>query len=241
MEAVLEHLTGSHRTVLGSGRTDTGVHALGQVASVDVPQARWTAHELRRALNALLPPEIWIESVRRVPGRFHPRYDARSRSYLYRIGTAHRAGSPFNARGCWNLSEDVPDPELLDSAASLLPGDLSFRRFAKAGQAHRGERCRVSAAGWAPWRDLGLEFRISANRFLHHMVRYLVGTMVDVATGRRPLEEMRQLMEDPNTELTTSAPAPPEGLFLLQVEYDPGLMDRDEDRDPPLAESTENE
>jgi tRNA pseudouridine38-40 synthase len=234
IEEVLRRVTGARRPLVGSGRTDAGVHALGQVASVDVPRERWEARELRAALNALLPREIWIESVARVSGGFHPRYDARSRSYLYRVGLAHRAGSPFHAPWCWNLSRrEAPDPELLRAGASLVVGERQFGGFAKAGQPERGVRCRVTSAEWAPWEDLGLEFRITADRFLHHMVRYLVGTMVDVATGRRLLEEIRELLQEPRTELTMSAPAPPEGLFLLAVEYDEEGGAEDGDRDPP--------
>lgn len=235
LEAVLERVTGTHRTVVGSGRTDSGVHALGQVASVDLPDARWRSRELRRALNALLPAEVWIESIRRVPRDFHPRYDARRRTYLYRLGTVHGAGSPFHARWCWNVTGTPPDSDLLAKAAALLPGDRSFGSFAKAGQPHRGTRCRVAVARWRPWGDLGLEFEISANRFLHHMVRYLVGTMMDVALGRRTLDELEGLLTEPATELITSAPAPPEGLFLYRVEYETALATYQDDLDPEPA------
>ena len=109
-------------------------------------------------------------------------------------------------------------PRPLDAAAALLRGEKSFAAFARAGQEHRGDRCIVTEARWAPW-DLGTEFTILANRFLHHMVRYLVGTMVDIARGRRPLDDMRAMLEGNEKGLVTSPPAPAAGLFLRRVSY----------------------
>lgn len=215
LQAALSRLADRPRTVVGSGRTDTGVHATGQVAAVDMP-GRWSPAELHRALNAVLPPDIWVEAVRRVPPDFHPRYDAVARTYMYRVGTEPRAASPFHRRWCWPLAETL-DEGLLGRAAELVGGDHSFASLSKAGQPERGERCVVDAAGWSAW-ELGLEFTIRADRYLHHMVRYLVGTMVDVARGRRPLEDMEGLLAGEDG-LETSPPAPPEGLFLKHVEY----------------------
>lgn len=223
LEAAAQRLTGARRPVVGSGRTDTGVHAIGQIASVDVP-SRWTAGEFRRAMNAVLPDEIWLEEVVAVRSDFHPRYDAVERMYLYHVGLTDRAHSPFHRPWCWPLAEAL-DRKALDRCAGHLPGERSFRSFARTGQPQRGDICRVHAADWSPWEDLGLVFRITANRYLHHMVRYLVGTMVDVARGRRPEEDVRRLLDPDDTSQTTSPPAPPEGLFLARVTY-PSEADR---------------
>lgn len=217
MEAVLERLTGLRRAVVAAGRTDRGVHATGQVAAVTLPST-WSADDLHRALNALLPDDIWVESVHLVAPGFHPRYDALARSYRYRLGLSARASSPFHRRWCWPLAREV-DPDLLHRAAALIPGERSFRAFAKAGQEARGERCRVGEARWNAWEDLGWDFHITADRFLHHMVRYLVGSMVEVARRRRSVEELEELLSDPGTPLRTSPPAPPEGLVLIRVHY----------------------
>jgi tRNA pseudouridine38-40 synthase len=217
VEAVLLRLTGLRRPVVAAGRTDRGVHATGQVAAVTLP-ARWTAPELHGAMNALLPKDIWVESVVPAPEGFHPRYETLARSYRYRLGLSTLAFSPFHRPWCWPLAREV-DPELLHRAASLIQGERSFKAFAKAGQEKRGDRCRVTKARWLPWEELGWAFHITADRFLHHMVRYLVGTMVEVALGSRPLEEMQELLSDPSTRLVTSPPAPPEGLFLHRVHY----------------------
>ena len=219
LESVLGRITEGDRAVVGSGRTDTGVHATGQVAAVDVP-ARWKAERLQSALNALLPRDIWVERVRDVPDRFHPRYDAVARTYEYRVGLEPRAFSPFHRPFCWAIRATV-DPEVLAEAATLLRGEHSFRAFAKAGQEARGDRCSIHTARWAPWDGMGLIFTVTADRYLHHMVRYLVGTMVDVGRRRRSLEELGSLLEDAGGDLETSPPAPPQGLYLARVEYPP--------------------
>ena len=218
LERILSRVTNRETAVIGSGRTDRGVHATGQVAAADVPE-RWTPSAVRRALNALLPDDVWIADAREAAPYFHPRYDATSRSYIYRIGLAQHADSPFHAPWCWPLLRPV-DLGGMERAAAMLLGDHSFRAFAKAGQEERGDRCTVTEARWAPWEGLGLELHVTANRFLHHMVRYLVGTMVDVGLGERPAQDVADLLEGA-PGLETSPPAPPEGLFLSHVAYPP--------------------
>jgi tRNA pseudouridine38-40 synthase len=215
LESALSRLADSPRSILASGRTDAGVHALGQIVAVDMPRG-WDAPELQRALNAVLPPDIRVEDVRPVRGDFHPRYDARARTYEYRVGTDPKSRSPFRHRWCWPLCQDL-DRGHLHRAATLLEGEHSFLAFAKSGQPERGDRCRVTRAAWDDW-ELGPRFTITADRFLHHMVRYLVGTMVDMARGRRPLDDLPALLRS-EPGLETSPPAPPTGLFLTSVEY----------------------
>jgi tRNA pseudouridine38-40 synthase len=216
LERVLAKLTNGACAVIGSGRTDRGVHATGQVAAADVP-GRWTPQALRRAVNALLPDDIWVADAEPATPFFHPRYDATSRSYIYRLGLASEADSPFRAPWCWPLSRPV-DLLAMERATEKIVGDHSFKAFAKAGQEERGDRCTVTDAHWAPWEGIGLEFHISANRFLHHMVRYLVGTLVDVGLGQRDPEVMDRLIAGED-DMETSPPAPPEGLFLTTVTY----------------------
>jgi tRNA pseudouridine38-40 synthase len=217
LEAALARLTAAPVRVIAAGRTDRGVHATGQVVGAAVPR-KWTPDELRRALNAVLPADVWVAAADRVGDHFHARYDAVARGYIYRLGTSAAVRSPFLRRWCWPLATPVPLEPLRD-AARRFPGDHSFRAFAKAGQPERGERCTVHVAEWREWRGAGLEFRVVANRFLHHMVRYMVGTMVDVARGRRAAGEIDRLLAGDAT-LETSPPAPPEGLFLTRVYYE---------------------
>lgn len=215
LQEMLTRLGDRPCTVLGSGRTDTGVHARGQVASVDMPTS-WSAEALHRSLNATLPADIRITWVRAASHDFHPRYDAIARTYEYSVGTTTESQSPFLRRWCWPLGIEL-DRDALGRAAECLPGRHSFLSFSKSGQPERGEECTVEEARWSAWEE-GLCFAITADRYLHHMVRYLVGTMVEIARGRRPLSHMPGLLrKEPG--LTTSPPAPPEGLFLSHVEY----------------------
>lgn len=216
IEAVVSRLLDRRTRVTAAGRTDTGVHATGQVVSLDVPEP-WTPSSLRKSMNALLPSDVWIAAAAVAPADFHARFGASARCYEYRLGTAEDAASPFHRRVCWTVGGGL-DRLLLERCADAITGPHSFRAFAKAGQEERGDRCDVYAAGWRDWHDLGLLFRIRADRYLHHMVRYLVGTMVEIARGRRPLDELQALL-DGSPQLTTSPPAPPQGLFLVRVEY----------------------
>jgi tRNA pseudouridine38-40 synthase len=225
LEAALSRLADRPISVVAAGRTDRGVHATGQVASALMP-GKWTPESLRRSLNAILPGDVWVASAEAVAPEFHARYGAVARDYLYRIGTAPAAFSPFHRRWCWPLRDGL-DRDLLEAAAGSVRGDHSFRAFAKSGQPERGDRCVVYQAHWQAWADLGLELRIQANRFLHHMVRYLVGTMVDVARGRRPPGEMAGLLAGVGG-LETSPPAPPEGLFLARVYYSNDEIERED-------------
>ncbi len=231
LERVVRRLTGERRPVMGAGRTDAGVHATGQVAAVTLPPP-WTASDLARSLNALLPGAIWVQGAQAVPRDFNPRFEATARTYEYRIGTAPVAASPFWRRGCWPLCRAL-DPEAMKGATRLLRGQHSFRAFAKTGQPERGCDCRVSRAQWRRWEDLGVIFEISANRFLHRTVRYLVGTLVDIGMGRRNQEDMARLLQkDP--ALVTSPPAPARGLFLVRVAY-PGRAGHKGIRENPVG------
>lgn len=216
LERVLSRLFDRPTRVLGSGRTDTGVHATGQVAVVDGP-ARWSPERLQRALNALLPADVRVPSVTEAAPGFHPRYDAVSRAYRYRIGTSPAARSPFHAPWCWLVDRPI-DLARMGEATAMLVGEHSFRAFAKAGQEERGDRCIVTQAEWAEWPGLGVELRIAANRFLHHMVRYLAGTLVAIGTGEREVREMEMLLIGAG-DLLTSPPAPARGLFLVHVTF----------------------
>ncbi len=220
LEAALSRLADQAVTVIAAGRTDRGVHATGQVASALVPP-KWTAAALHRALNAILPDDVWIAAAREVPLEFHARYSAISRSYEYRIGADDAAFSPFERRWCWPLRDPL-DRSVLATIAAEFVGCHSFRAFAKSGQPERGEFCEVTQSSWQESK-FGLVYQVTANRFLHHMVRYLAGTMVDVARGRRSASDvMRLLNNEPGHE--TSPPAPPQGLFLTDVHYPPALL-----------------
>ncbi|MDQ2665398.1 MAG: tRNA pseudouridine(38-40) synthase TruA [Gemmatimonadota bacterium] len=217
LEETLARLCAGPITALGSGRTDAGVHARGQAVGVRVPE-RWTSTAMRRALNAVLPHDIWVAHAHDMREDFHARYSASSRRYSYYIGTEESVASPFRRTTEWALLKPF-SRDALDAAAAKIVGEHCFRAFAVRGTAPVDDthRCRIAAAEWRD-RHGGLVFEIEANRFLHHMVRFLVGTMADVATGRRALSDLDALlMADTNDDV--SAPAPAHALFLDVVRY----------------------
>ena len=219
LEAAVSRLCDAPISVVGAGRTDAGVHARGQAAGVIVPE-KWRAGELRRAINAILPEDVWVWSAFEMRDDFHPRYSATSRTYRYFVGTDDLSASPFRART--ELSWRKPlDEELLADAAARIEGEHSFRGFAVKGTAPETDdhRCNVTRARWLP-RGGGLLFEIEANRFLHHMVRFLVGTMLDVGSGKRDRRDVTTLLESGDNS-QVSPPAPAHALFLERVEYPP--------------------
>jgi tRNA pseudouridine38-40 synthase len=220
-EAVLERLMGRKTTAMAAGRTDTGVHAVGQAVSF-LSADRWQPAALRRALNALLPHEIWVQQVHVMRPGFDARRCATARRYRYLIGTDDAAASPFRRPYEWVLGQPL-QIGALESAAAALVGEHSFRGLAAAGANTTHYRCRVALAQWAPRADgMGMAFTVEADRFLHHMVRFIVGTMVDIALGRRPPADFPRLLAA-NDNLAASPPAPPQGLYLVAVQYPPDL------------------
>jgi tRNA pseudouridine38-40 synthase len=193
------------------------VHARGQAVGVNVPD-KWTPDALRRALNAVLPEDVWVAAAFEMRPDFHARYSAVSRRYSYYVGTSDDAHSPFRKRIEYAFDFAI-DRTALDAAASPLVGEHSFRAFAVKGTAPVTDehRCHVRSAQWRD-RTGGLVFEIEANRFLHHMVRFLVGTMLDVASGRRSVSDVPKLL-DARDNQNVSPPAPPHALFLDRVEY----------------------
>jgi len=221
MERVLTRLCGNPVAAVGAGRTDAGVHAHGQGVGVRVP-LRWTAAQLRRAMNALLPGDIWVASASEMAAEFHPRRSAITRRYRYLVGTDAEARSPFRRRYEWALTAPL-DVAVLADEAEVLRGDHCFRAFAVRGTAPPDDhhRCLIQHATWSA-RDGGVVFEVEANRFLHHMVRFLVATMVEVAQGRRARGTVARLLTlTHNAE--TAAPAPPHGLSLHEVHYPSSL------------------
>ena len=217
LESALERLCNAPVGALGAGRTDAGVHARGQAVGVRVP-LKWEAAELRRALNAVLPADLWVASAVEMSDAFHARYSATGRRYSYHVGTDREARSPFRRRWEWALEEPLARDALAHCAHTLV-GSHCFRAFAVQGTAPAEDdhRCTVSEASWSEHTS-GLVFEIEANRFLHHMVRFLVGTMIEIARGRRPASDFALLLEAGDNR-RTSAPAPPHALFLEVVRY----------------------
>ena len=193
-----------------AGRTDRGVHALGQVVSYDGPPV--SVH----ALNALLPPDMAVHSCSAVPDGFSARYDATSRSYEYRVLHRRERSALLRGRELW-WAHGL-DRDLLDACAALLPGTHDFTAFTPTQTKHRLFDRTVTSAGWEADGEL-LRFRIEARAFLRHMNRVLVGTMIEVAQHRRSFDDFARLLE--GAERAEAGPtAPPHGLYLTGVAYD---------------------
>lgn len=216
VEAVLARLADGPVRAAGAGRTDAGVHAEGLGVSFAMP-ARWDPPALRRALNALLPADCWVAAVHEMAPDFHARKSALARRYRYAIGTDEASASPFRRPFEWALGRPL-DLARLERAADVIRGEHDFEAFSVRGQEKPHHRCRLSVAEWRGRGALGVELHIEADRFLHHMVRMLVGTMVDIALARRPPEDMARLLEGRSNQ-ETSAPAPPEGLYFVRATY----------------------
>ena len=217
LEETLSRLCDVPTPVVGAGRTDAGVHARGQAVGTVVP-GKWEAAALRRALNALLPDDIWVAAAHDMHPDFHARYSATGRQYRYYVGTDDAAHSPFRRTREWAFRRDL-SAAALRAAAGAVVGDHCFRAFAVKGTARERDdhRCVVRKAGWHAGPGT-LVFEIEANRFLHHMVRFLVGTMVEIGSGRLDAGAIdRLLAADDNRDVP--APAPAHALFLERVEY----------------------
>jgi tRNA pseudouridine38-40 synthase len=223
LERALAEVAGEPVPVTGAGRTDAGVHALGQVAGF-ATTSRIPAERFPAALNAHLPSDIRVVSAEDVPEGFHARYDAVARIYRYEI--LNRPGPSALLRG---LAYHVPEPLDLGAmrrAAGPLAGSHDFVAYRGVGSPTRTTICRVSSlavsAADGDLLDGGAGVRgsisVTSDRFLRHMVRMITGTLIRVGLGRLPAEAPEAFLADPDNR-RTGPTAPPHGLYLVRIDY----------------------
>lgn len=204
--------------IVGSGRTDAGVHARGQVAHFQLTR-EIDVHELVGSLNGLVPTSIAIRDCRKTEPSFHARYDAVRRHYRYHISDLPVA---IDVNHVWT-TRPAPDFELMNRSSEALIGEHDFSAFCKAGSDVTNRICTIYTACWQPGAGSGTWiFDIVANRFLRGMVRAIVGTLLEIGRGRRDPDSIPNLLESlDRTQAGMAVPA--RGLVLEAVEYpDPG-------------------
>lgn len=198
--------------VVGAGRTDTGVHATEMFAHFDVQNT--IKGDIEHKLNSILPNDITIAKVFLVDKDAHARFDAKSRSYEYRIWLGR---NPFLLDFSWQIHSQVLDISKMNEAANILLEYTDFQTFSKVKTEVYTFNCNVTEAFWKQEGNL-LTFHISANRFLRNMVRAIVGTLVDVGLNKITFEEFREIIESKNRG-NAGLSVPAKGLFLTQIKY----------------------
>ncbi len=227
LEGVIEKLTGEKCALIGAGRTDAGVHALGQVAAFKTSSALDTA-TIRRALNAVLPHDIRVREAAEVADSFHPRYSSSEKTYFYLIANTGVV-SPFMERYVWQVPQKL-DIDAMSEAANGLVGRHDFRAFMGAGSSVKGSvrevrELFVEYLNGMDFLGVSLEggfirIRVRGDGFLRHMVRNMVGTLVEVARGKIKPEAVKEILA--SGDRSNAGPtAPAKGLFLEKVLYVP--------------------
>jgi tRNA pseudouridine38-40 synthase len=214
IEEALQCLGWQGRSILAAGRTDTGVHASGQVIAFDLEWAH-PPERLQAALNASLPADVAVQAVQEVALDFHPRFDAKARRYCYRL-FCQPVRDPLRERYAWRVWPGL-DLQRMQEAATYLPGSHDFAAFGSSPRAGSSTVRNVLRAGWQEEGD-GLCFEILANAFLFRMVRRLVGFQVTIGRGELTPEALADRLEDGRAALVKNT-APPQGLNLVEVMY----------------------
>ena len=215
LEDALARFEGAPVTVHGAGRTDAGVHALGQVASVRVTCGHDTA-TLTRALNAQLPEDIRVLAVEEADPEFHARFSARTKTYRYVIRNAPIA-TPFERAYVWHLPERL-NVDAMQEAAAMVVGTHDFAAFQSVGTESPGSVRTIVRSGIRVLEPSLLAYEVTGEGFLRYMVRALTGTLVEIGRGWRAPSSLRDLLSG-GRRAEAGATAPPHGLFLVAVDY----------------------
>lgn len=215
LEHILERLDGEPVEVRGSGRTDAGVHARGQVADFSLKN-RMTPPEVMAYLNRYLPEDISVLRIEPAPARFHSRLSAVKKTYRYQIEMGPKK-DVFQRAYYYGLGREL-DVDAMERAASYLTGTRDFRSFCGNKKMKKSTVRTLESIRFERIHGLGLHISYTGNGFLQQMVRILTGTLIEVGQGKRKPEEMALIL-DAKDRQAAGYTAPPEGLFLENVEY----------------------
>ena len=215
LETLLTRMCGEQIQIQASGRTDAGVHALGQVANFHT-DSQMSVEEMLSYINQYLPEDIAVVEIAEAAPRFHSRLNATRKYYRYRI-INNDIPNIFWRRYAWEMSESL-DLEAMRRAAELLCGEHDFKSFTSAKKGKKSTVRRIDSIEITE-KDGFVVMDFEGDGFLHHMVRILVGTLVEVGLGKRTPESMEELLEAKNRELAGPL-VPSKGLMLMKVTYD---------------------
>ncbi|WP_373492588.1 tRNA pseudouridine(38-40) synthase TruA [Aquiflexum sp.] len=212
LEKAISIILGQPTSIMGSGRTDTGVHASQMFAHFDAPK-ELIEKDFIKKLNAIVPKDIAGYSLKRVNEDAHTRFDAIWRSYVYKISLRK---NPFEQEYSWVFPKN-PDIDKMNEAASVLLNYKDFQCFSRVKTDVKHFNCKIKEAYWEQI-DRQLLFHITANRFLRGMVRAIVGTLIDVGTGKLSIEQFVDILESKDRAQAKSS-APAHGLYLCKIIY----------------------
>ncbi len=214
IEGLLSKIARETIFITGSGRTDSGVHALAQYAHFDF-QVNMTPEQIRLALNSKLPSDIMIDQVLLVPDEFHARFDAYERSYIYRIC---KVRTPFNRLYYSSFPRKKINTELILPCLKYFEGVHDFTSFSKPNPDVPNRVCDIKSISWEEFED-SYVFKITADRFLHNMVRRIVGCLINISHKKLNPAIVKELIEQQDSNQRFIPTAPSNGLYLSEVKY----------------------
>lgn len=216
LENAISEVAGSHVDLIGSGRTDAGVHAIGQVANFHIDATKKTDSELIEQINSQLPNDIAVIDIEKVDGRFHARYNAVSKTYRYRIHTSNIA-NVFERRYAYYYLDKKLDVQKMREAAALMEGTHDFKSFCS-NKHMKKSSVRTVTKIEITQDDSEIVIDYTGDGFLQNMIRIMTGTLIEVGNGSRDVNDITGILEGEKRELAGYT-APPQGLCLMKVEY----------------------